>query len=135
MFKQVLVSSFSILALGWAVASHGDSTPTLPTITPSNAVMPEPITGTPIKPNKGSESPPVDRFALHDPGPPEAIWKYEDLTPAERRVVDRGRDVSGWANIHAQYNAALQERQPLIRASAAASQLGAHDLATLGVVP
>lgn len=135
MSKTFIVSSIAVLVTVWAVSSHSDSTPSLPTITPIPSSSPEPITGTPLVPKPGSEMPIPDRFAPHDPGPPESLWKYEDLTPAERRVVDRGRDTTGWRGVHDAYRTAVIERQPQIRAQVAASQLGAHDLLTLGVVP
>jgi hypothetical protein len=127
--KTLITSFVAVLLTTMTASSHGDPRPSLP-----KSSAPEPITGTAVMPEPGSEMPTPDRFAPHDPGPPESLWKYEDLTPAERRVVDRGRDTAAWRGVHDAYRAAIVERQPKLRAQIAASQLGAHDLMTLGVV-
>jgi hypothetical protein len=132
MFKTIIATSFAALALAWAVAAHSNPPPALPPSSIDSDA--EPIVGEPIMPLAGSETPPRDHFKPFDPGPESALWKYEDLTPAEKKVADRGRDTTGWRGIHDAYRAAVLERVPRIRAQAAASKIGAHDLETLGVV-
>lgn len=95
---------------------------------------PEPIIGQAIQPNPGSESPMKNPFVPYDPGPPEALWKYEDLNAAEKAVVDRGR-LEDFSSIHAGYNVAIKLRSQQAIAEAAAIKLGISDLATTGVVP
>ncbi|HEU0035109.1 MAG TPA: hypothetical protein VFQ53_30995 [Kofleriaceae bacterium] len=94
----------------------------------------EPITGQAVQPNPGSERPMKDPFVPYDPGPPEALWKYEDLTPGERAVVDRGR-AEDFTSVHAGYASAIQIRSAQAASDAAALQLGISDLSTTGVVP
>lgn len=135
MSKLFIVSStIAVLITAWMVSSQGDSTPSLPTIADVPGTVPEPITGTAVMPRPGSETQQRDPFTPYDPGPPEALWRYEQLSTAEKAVVDRGRDTTAWRGIHGAYGAAVRERVPALRAQAAASQLGAHDLPLIGVV-
>jgi hypothetical protein len=95
----------------------------------------EPITGTPIDPAPGFETPQKDPFAPYDIGDPSAAIAYEALRPEEKAVVDRGRDVTGWREIHAAYDSAVAERARQARVAAAVHQLGIDELASKGVVP
>ena len=38
-----------------------------------------------------------------------ADWPYETLSPAERAVVDRGRDVAAWRAVHKHFADAVRE--------------------------
>ena len=40
-----------------------------------------------------------------DPG----VWSYDTLSPAERAVVDRGRDVAAWRAVHKHFADAVRE--------------------------
>jgi hypothetical protein len=93
------------------------------------------ITGTPVQPAPGHETPQKDPFEPYDIGDPASAIPYEALSPAEQAVVDRGRDVSGWREIHAAYAASVGQRAKQARAEAAVHQLGIDELATKGVVP
>lgn len=95
----------------------------------------EPITGTPIDPAPGAETPQKDPFKPYDIGDPASAIPYEALSPEEKAVVDRGRDVTGWREIHGAYASAVAERAHQARAEAAIHQLGIDELATRGVVP
>jgi hypothetical protein len=57
------------------------------------------------------------------------------LSPAEQAVVDRGRNVAGWQQIHSAYGEAAAELGERARSEAAARQLGIPDVALQGVVP
>jgi len=92
------------------------------------------ITGTPIEPLPGNETPQKDPFTPYDIGDPASAIPYDALSPEEKAVVDRGRDVTGWRQIHDAYGKALAERSKQARAEAAVHQLGIDDLAQ-GVVP
>ena len=102
---------------------------------PSTVLAPEPITGAPVTPRPGSETPPRDPFALDNTQPAGAVWDYEDLTPREQAVADRGRAQPGWQATHDAYRAAVIQRAHKAAAAAAAHQLGVDALDTLGVVP
>jgi hypothetical protein len=93
------------------------------------------ITGTPVEPAPGHETPQKDPFEPYDIGDPASAIPYEALSPAEQAVVDRGRDASGWRQIHDAYAAAIGQRAKQARAEAAVHQLGLDELATKGVVP
>jgi hypothetical protein len=93
------------------------------------------ITGTPIVPAPGHETPQKDPFAPYDIGDPASAIPYEALSPEEKAVVDKGRDVSGWRQIHDAYASAVGQRAKQARAEAAVHQLGLDELATKGVVP
>jgi len=95
----------------------------------------EPITGTPLDPAPGSETPQKDPFKPYDIGDPASAIPYEALNAEEKAVVDRGRDISGWQQIHDVYGKAVAERAVQARAEAAVHQLGVDELATQGVVP
>ncbi len=134
MLKAFIVASVVVLVTAWAVSSRSAPPPSLPpTITPIDELGPEPITGKPVMPKPGAPSAAPHPF--EQPVPDPKAWKYEDLTPKEREVVDRGRDTEAWRDVHAAYESAILERLPQIQAQAAASQVGVHDLATIGVVP
>jgi hypothetical protein len=83
------------------------------------------ITGTPVQPAPGLETPQKDPFEPYDIGDPASAIPYEALSPA----------VSGWREIHAAYAAAVGQRAKQARAEAAVHQLGIDELATKGVVP
>lgn len=93
------------------------------------------ITGTPIEPAPGNETVQKDPFKPYDIGDPASAIPYEALSPEDKAVVDRGRDVTGWREIHAAYATALAERSKQARAEAAVHQLGIDEIATTGVVP
>jgi hypothetical protein len=82
-----------------------------------------------------------DPFTPYDIGPargdtsPKPFWSYDDLTPAERVIADRGRDVTGWDRINSAYATAVAERANQAAAEAAEHQLGIDNLAGTGVVP
>ncbi len=111
-----------------------------PSLDPAAAVgtpIDEPITGAPITPAPGTATttPPKDPFAPYDVGPASAIWSYQDLAPAERAVVDRGLDTTGWDETNAAFSTASGEQAKRAAAAAAANQLGVAGLAATGVVP
>jgi hypothetical protein len=84
----------------------------------------------------GNETPARDPFAPYDIGPSGTkAWAYADLSPAERVDIDRGRDVTGWDQVHNAYASAAAERAHQAAGDAAAHQLGVDNLASTGVVP
>src|SRR5690242_5585668 len=91
-------------ALLFASTSHSDvAAPSLPAATAA-----EPTTDAPITAAAGDDTPPRDPFTPYDTGP--GAWRYEDLTPAERAVADRGRDTKGWDQIHSAFATGVAER-------------------------
>lgn len=102
--------------------------PSLPSSAP-----PEPITGAPAVSVPGDETARHDPFTPYDVGP--RPWQYNDLSPAEQGVADRGRDVTGWDTIHAGYATAAKLIAQQAALNAAATQLGTDGVANAGVVP
>jgi hypothetical protein len=98
----------------------------------------EPITGEPAVPNEPPASVPKNPFEPYGIGETTVdsnpAWSYEQLSDAERVVVDRGRDASGWSAVHETYKAAAALRAAEAQAQAAAIQLGLQNLGE-GVVP
>ncbi len=143
MAKSLMFSAVLAGCLFIAASSRGEIAPVVePAATAQSAdAMPEPITGTPAQTAPGSESPTLDPFKPYAIGPargdksPKPFWSYSDLSPAERSQVDRGRDVSNWAQTHETFAKATAERAHQAAASSAAAQLGASHLAIVGVVP
>lgn len=132
-----LISGVLLLA---TVASRSNAQqagdPAEPSTAPSTGVAPEPITGVPVTPRPGSETPPRDPFTPDDDSrPANAVWSYEDLTPVEQAVAHRGLDQPGWQATHDAYRAAVIQRANKAAAAAAEHQLGVDALDTLGVVP
>jgi len=84
----------------------------------------------PLGPN-----PPRGPNAPYDVGPPEAVWSYDQLSPADKAVADRGRDTTAWQAVHDEYAAASEERAEITKAEMAAQLLGLHALGATGVVP
>lgn len=110
----------SLVAFAFSI-SRGDPT----TSSPDTGLMPVP----------GDETPRPDPFVLHDPGPEIGHWKYEHLTAEEKAVVDLGRPRPGAAAMHDAYNAAVQQANARATAIAAANEMQAGELDTIGVVP
>lgn len=84
----------------------------------------------PLGPN-----PPRGPNAPYDIGPPEAVWSYDQLSPTDKAVADRGRDTTGWEAVHDEYAAASEEGAEISKAEIAAMRLGLHALGHTGVVP
>lgn len=122
MVRGVLASmaTAGVVAFAFSI-SRGDPT----TSSPDDRVMPVP----------GDESPRANPFVLHDPGPEVGHWKYEQLTAEEKAVVDSGRSRANAAAMHDAYNLAVQEANEHATAVAAANELQAGNLETIGVVP
>lgn len=125
-----------------AVTSHGDvaNAPT------AGGPTDEPITGTPLTTTPPPNTPaprdpftPYDVGVAHDPSNPNdhrtGTWNYADLDAANRAVVDRGRDVAGWAMTLDAFSTGSRELAARAASEAAARQLGTGDLATTGLVP
>jgi hypothetical protein len=93
------------------------------------------ITETAIQPVSGAETTQKDPFKPYDIGEGVTPIAYEELSPAEQAVIDRGRNVAGWQQIHSAYGAAAKELGATARFQAAARQLGIPDVALQGVVP
>jgi len=70
----------------------------------------------------------------NDPGAPGALWKYEQLTPAEQAYIDNVSDPTGWERTNAAFTSAVGEQSNAAAANAAASKLGIDNLAEEGVV-
>ena len=118
------------LLLATATSRSDSSPPSLPPSAES-----EPITGTAVDPAPGSETQRHDPFTPYDVGDPAGTWSYNQLTAAEKAIVDKGRDTSGMVPVHAAFGAAVAERAQTAAATSAEHQLGIDNLETLGVVP
>jgi hypothetical protein len=103
---------------------------------PSGMAAAEPISGTAAVSAPGDETPTRDPFTPYNIGPPGTkAWAYADLSPSEKAEVDRGRDTTGWDQVHSAYAMAVAERAHQATGDAAAHQLGVDNLASTGVVP
>jgi|HubBroStandDraft_6_1064221.scaffolds.fasta_scaffold1554334_1 hypothetical protein len=65
---------------------------------------------------------------------PKPTWSYDDLTPAEKVVVDKGRDTTGWDKVHEAYGRASAERARIAQQQAAQLEIGLDDLGHAGVI-
>lgn len=89
----------------------------------------------PVAPAPPGARPARELFTPYDTGPPEATWRYEDLTAAEKETADLGRDVSGWSASQDAMVAAVREQGRIEAAKIAQRQLGLGQLGDTGVVP
>ena len=133
--RSALSLSLVCGVLLFAGSSHSEVAPLEASLAPTP--IDEPITGTPITPAPGTAStnPPKDPFAPYDPGPASGLWTYSNLSPAERVLADKGRNVTGWTEIHAGFATASAEQAQRAAAAAAAAQLGIASIGDVGVVP
>lgn len=136
MRRSVLFGAIMGAILLAAATTRSDVAATTDSTVDDTSSLPEPITGAPVVQSPSDQPPPKDPFAPFDVGPPESIWPYESLTAAEQAVIDRGRDTTGWAQIHDAYATAVKERSRLARAEAAQHLLGLDSsLGSTGVMP
>jgi hypothetical protein len=89
----------------------------------------EPITGNPVMPLKGSETPMKDPFTPYDTGP--GAWRFDDLTAAEKVVAARGLD-EDQSQIQDRYADAARDRAERAKIEAAEAKLGIHNLGSIG---
>ncbi len=102
--------------------------------TDSSFPLPAPAAD-PVAPAPSGSQPPRELFTPYDVGPPEGIWRYEDLTQAEKETADLGSDVSGWSASQDAMVAAVREQARIEAAKIAQRQLGLNQLGDTGVVP
>lgn len=86
-------------------------------------------------PNPLPEQRPRSPHDPYDIGPPEAVWRYEQLSAKDQEVLDRGRDTSAWEPVLDVYAQAAAEQAEQAQARMAAAFLGIDGLNELGVVP
>ena len=138
MQKMMLFAGFMFaVVLITAATSHSDSAtqPTLPTSAPA-----EPITGTAFTPTASGQAP-RDPFTPYSIGPatgdtsPKPWLTYEDMTPAQKAVIDKGRDVTNSQPSLDAFAQAATERAHQAAGEAAQHQLGLDEVAATGVVP
>jgi hypothetical protein len=96
-----------------------------------------------VRPSRSDEAPLLDApplwqhppsrspFEPYHPGP---TWAYEELTTAERAVVDHGRTRTQ-SGVHAGYNVAVQQLAARAASEASAIHLGLENLDTIGTQP
>ena len=144
LFWALMCSVLLVAASSRSDVAGTTSTPILAEAPVTTDAVAEPTTGQPSAPATGDETLPKDPFSPYgvlpppDPkaaAPSNPIWRYTDLSLAEKEVADRGRDVTGWDATHNAFAAAVALRAHDAAATSAASQLGVEDLATTGVVP
>jgi hypothetical protein len=102
----------------------------------SGSAEPEPISGTVAMPQPGSEheaKEPFVQYSSGQEGDPTTLWSYQQLGSDQQRIVDRGLS-DDYSAVNAAYAAAAKRRIDQARAEAAATQLGADNLDTTGVV-
>lgn len=128
-----------VLAFAAGGTSRSDVVSDAP-MAPTTAV-PEPTTQAPVQnaPEPSARHQPFTQYFV-GPAPwdksPKPLWHYEDLTPAEKVVVDRGRDTTGWSNINNAFASASEQRAKQAASSSAAAQLGLDNTSLeTGVVP
>ena len=96
----------------------------------STGAVPEPITGTPVEPNPGSETGPLRPF---DP-PSEGSIGIEHMTAEEQAVIEYGFDHPNSSSVHAGFAAATAQAAERAAAEAAANAAGLEAIGA-GVVP
>jgi hypothetical protein len=102
----------------------------------SASAEPEPISGTIAMPQPGSELAARDPFVQYSTGQegdPATLWSYQQLGSDQQRIVDRGM-VQDHSAVNSAFAAAAMRRTDQARAEGAATQLGADNLDTTGVV-
>jgi hypothetical protein len=131
--KAFLVIGLLVLAFALvARPNHGASDPA--GALPNPTLEDEPISGEPAEPNPGDEEAPP-HLGPYETGGPAAEVTYEQLSPEERAVADRGRDAAGWQGIHQTYRLGAQQIATDAAADTAARRLGVRKLEHMGVVP
>ncbi len=131
MKRLVIFGLFACSVVGLASSSRSQPiTQEVPGI-----VSDDGITEHPSVPAPGDERPMKDPFTPYDVGDPSAAWAYEQLTPAEQVVADRGRATGTWTATHDAYGSAGAEQAARAAAESAALQLGVDNLGAIGVVP
>src|SRR5438093_991783 len=111
-----LVCLFGVLVLAATARSDVATDPTDAAAAPS---VSEPITGTSVQPATGDATTQRDPFnEPFDHGGADAEWPYSGLTPEEQAVVDRGKDTTGWQEVHDAYASAVREQSQRARAEA-----------------
>jgi len=132
--RAIVILTCAVLASVLIRPSTSRSETEAPSAPPdSSAPVDEPISGQAVAPAPGDETGPRDPFTPYDVGGQEAIWPYGDLTANEKAVVDHGRNQAGMDAINNAYGQAAKELAARAKAEAAAAQLGAEGLDTLGV--
>lgn len=130
--RALMIACGVVVAVVFATmsSSRGDGEPSAPLPT-----EPEPITGPAVEPTPGPREPVHELFTPYDFGGPQAAWSYEQLTPEEKQVADRGLDEDQTA-IQNAYAAATAAHAAKAWADRAALQLGFDEsLGETGVVP
>lgn len=98
--------------------------------------VPEPITGTAVMPLPGSETVQKKPSEPYDVGPPDHVWKYEQLSTEEKAAVERGRAAgAARAGKDLGITIGVKEQSRRARAEAAQHQLGLDNLSAIGVAP
>ena len=128
----VLVGVIAVVAGTARMARSDAASPEL--MTDTSFPLPAPAAD-PVAPASPGARPPRELFTPYDTGPPEATWRYEDLTAAEKETADLGRDVSGWSASQDAMVAAVREQGRIEAAKIAQRQLGLGQLGDTGVVP
>lgn len=130
--KRSMISGLLVCAVA-GLLSSSKSQPLSPE--PPGGTLDDGVTGQPSMPVPGDERPMKDPFTPYGTGAPSAAWAYEQLTPAEKVVADRGRALGAWPATHDAYGSAGAGLATKAAAESAALQLGVDHLGTIGVVP
>lgn len=129
MNRMFLVGVAAFGALVLVAAGSGSSESSEPAQASPGIATSWPAT-VPVGPN-----PPRPPGMPYDVGPASAAWRYEDLSAAERALVDAGRNTSAWDGPNAIYQQAAEQAAEEALARDANQQLGIGGLGPIGVVP
>jgi hypothetical protein len=119
------------------VAGTSQSDVSLETTSPVDAAAipsgaPEPTLQNAVTNAPGDETIQKDPF---QPFSAEGGIPYAELPEDEKQLIDRNRDVTGWAQRHDAFATGVREQSKRARAEVAQHQLGIGSLDTIGVVP
>jgi hypothetical protein len=131
---MLIAVAAAAVIIATAASSRSDTPGAESSTTPSGS-PPETITGSPVAPTPGDETPMHDPFTLYEHNQPAGTeWTYNQLTAAERVVVDRGL-ASDSSGVNDAYARVSRQRTQAAQAEAAATRLGVDNLNSTGVVP
>ncbi len=134
MLKTIFVGvSIGFVLLAFAARSRSDASDPGELTTDTSFPLPDPAVGS-ASASAGAIAP-GHLFESYDAGPAEAVWSYDQLTPAEKETADLGRDASGWEPSQVRRVEAVKGAVRRQAAVLAQRELGLGDLGATGVVP
>jgi hypothetical protein len=135
--RSFLIPACVAIVVVWATSTSRSDPRDAPTTGDRSGVRTtstdEPITGQPVTPAPGSETPIRDPFSPYATGGAAAEWKSSALKPSDQATATR--DANSQARTNNAYATAITEQAKRAASASAASQLGVENLPGIGVVP